>query len=127
MHQLQQEVPTRPQRLVHLVQHPLVLGIALEVAQGRENVDDCIELVYERDLTHVVVDPRDRHSTRLCLGSSAIEEDLTQILAGDLVPPLGKWHGMPSMAAGEVKDAAALRQVEQVDDALHLTRSALVR
>jgi hypothetical protein len=73
------------------------------------------------------VDPPDGHPTRICLGSSALEKDLTQILAGDPVPPLGEWDGMPSMAAGEVKDVAAVRQIEEFDDALHLTRGALPR
>ena len=127
VHQLQQQASTRPQCPVNLVQHQLVLGIALEVAEGGEDVDDRVELVHERDLPHVAVDPVHLHAASHCLSSCSIQEDLTQILAGDSVPSLGEGDGMPSMAAGEVEDMAAWRQGQEFHDALDLTRGAFVR
>src|SRR5262249_38300726 len=84
------------------------------------DVDDGIELILERDLPHITVDPLDLNTLSFCVCSGLLEENFAEVLSGHPITALGERNGVAPVTAAEVKNAAPRRQGKALSDLLHL-------
>ena len=111
---VEQELPAWLQGACPAREDALVFRVLLEVAKRREQVDDRIELVLERDLAHVRLDEADVGAL-LCGGVPRLgQEKPVEVEAGHGVAEFRQRSRVARLAAAEVEYGRAGRQGQRV-------------
>ena len=118
---VQEQLPAALQGVGDGLQHPHVLVLRLEVAERREHVDDRVELVGERDATHVPVNGLDLDPFTAGTLPRHPQVVLVQVLARDDHATLGQRDGVTPVPAREIQHAVALLQSQRFHDERRFT------
>src|SRR5207247_272535 len=123
---LEDELSTRLERVAELPQHRLVLLVG-EVAEAREPVDECVELLVPRKLAHVAVHVFDLDTSCFGIRARPVEEELAGVEAGYPEAALGERVGDATVSTRTVENLRTGQELEQLDDLLDVVGRPLGR